>query len=253
MTTFTLRAEPASMGIVFFMTGHTGRREDDARVRRRRMTVMASESFVAAVQREAGAGVMIEVPDFPISRVVADVAPDPQLSTMDIVACVTSVAAKGRFVSVEDPFVATVARDRTMLAEQGIGCVAIVLEAHGFPVLFEMTAFACLAEPTLMFVVFPMAGIAVARSLVPVEYAGVATVAFRRSVRAFQTIGGIAIVFEEHGFPAPFGMTALACFAEPAFVLIVFLVAGVTVDGRVISVEVSLVAGRARSRSMLAS
>ena len=77
------------------------------------------------------------------------------------VGLVTRVAVDGSFVFVEDLFVATVAGHHTMLAEQRIFGVPIVLEDQRFPVLFGMAPRASLTELPLMFIVLLMASIAV--------------------------------------------------------------------------------------------
>jgi len=77
---------------------------------------MTLESFVSAVQLEVGAGIVIEVPNFPISGIVATVATVPQFPAMGVVALMTRIAVDGRFVFVKSAFVATVALCDTMLA-----------------------------------------------------------------------------------------------------------------------------------------
>ena len=179
MATFTLRAEPASVYVVFLVTGHAGRRESDTRVRRRGVAVMAPDSFVAAVQREAGAGVMIEVPNLPISRVVAGLAADPQLATMDVVAFMTGVAVDGCLVLVEDSFVATVTRHRTMLAEQRICGVPIVIKERGVPSLLGMALVTSVSELGVVYIVLLVARVAVGRRLIFEQRALMAVLAFR--------------------------------------------------------------------------
>ena len=75
-------------------------------------------------------------------------------------------------------------------------------------------------------------------------------VAFRLPVIAFQRVGGIAIVLKEQDFPVPFGMAAFTRLAEPAFVLVVLLMAGIAVGRRLVHVEVPLMTGFAFGREM---
>ena len=125
------------------------------------MAIVAPQPFMFSVKLKFGAYVVIEVPDFPIARIMTVFASVSQLQTMGIVALVTRVAVDGSFVFVEDLFVATVAGHHTMLAEQRIFGVPIVLEDQRFPVLFGVATRASLTELPLMFIVLLMASIAV--------------------------------------------------------------------------------------------
>jgi len=117
MTALTLRAKRASVFIVFLMARRTSRRDDDVLVHRCCVAIIAPQSFVLSVKLEFCACVVIEVPNLPISKIVAVYTTDPQSSAMDVVAFVTGKAVDGSLVFVEGPFVATVAHHRTMLAE----------------------------------------------------------------------------------------------------------------------------------------
>ena len=67
MAALTLWAEPASVLVVFFMARRAGRREDDLLVHRHGVAVVALERYVSAVEFEAGTGIVVEVPDFPVA------------------------------------------------------------------------------------------------------------------------------------------------------------------------------------------
>lgn len=73
----------------------------------------------------------------------------------------------------------------------------------------------------------------------------------RSSVIALEQIGGVTVVIEEQRLPVPFGVAALALFAESPLVGIALLMAGVTVGRRLIFIEVPLMAGGAGGRDML--
>jgi len=208
---------------------------------------------VSTVQFEAGAGVVIELPNLPVPAIVAVFALAAKCATMNIVALMTSIAVDGGFVLIESAFVATVALRYTMLAQQRVRGVAIVLKEQGFPVAFDMTALAGLTKQAFMRVVLLMAGVAVGWGFVLVEYARVARVTFGLSVIAVQRVGGITIVLKEQGFPTPLGVTAFAGFAEPAFMRVVFLMAPIAVSWRLVLVEMPLMAGCAFRCDMVPS
>lgn len=165
MAAFALRAEPTSVYIVFCVTRYAGCRKDDALTHRGGVTGIVSQLCVSTVQLEAGAGVVVEIPNLPIPAIVTVFALAAKCSTMDIVALMTRIAADGRLVLVERAFVATVALRYTMLAEQRIVGAPIVIKKQGFPVLFGTATFAGFAEPAFMRVVFLVTAVTGGRRL----------------------------------------------------------------------------------------
>jgi hypothetical protein len=214
------------------------------------VAIVAPDFFVTAVQLEFRSRVVIEVPDFPIASSVTVFAPASQPSTMGVIGLVARVAIDRSLVPVEGSLVATLARNHAMFAKQRICCRAIMLENQGFPVSFEVAAFAGFAEPVFVLVVLLMAGIAVGRRLVIVQQAGVTIAAFCLFVIALQWVGRVPIVLEEQGFPSALGMTACARFAEPAFMRIVLLMAGIAVGRCLVRVQAPLMAGLTFGRGM---
>ena len=182
MAALTLWAEPASVLVVFFMARRTGRREDDLLDHWHGVAVMTLQPFVSAVEFEVGTGIVIEVPDFPVACIVTILTTASQLPTMDVVALMTRIAVDGGFVLVQDALMATVALRYTMLAEQRIFGVSIVLKGQGFPILLDMAAFASCAELPFMRIVLLMAGSAVARRLVLIQMPFMARGAFGRDM-----------------------------------------------------------------------
>ena len=81
------------------------------------MAVITPQSFVCTVDLKCGAGVMIEVPNLPISRIVTVFAPLPQFPAMDIVAFVAGKAVNGSFIFIQGSLVATVAHHHSVFAE----------------------------------------------------------------------------------------------------------------------------------------
>ena len=253
MAALTLWAEPASVLVVFFMACCTGRREDDLLDHWHGVAVMTLQPFVSAVEFEVGTGIVIEVPDFPVACIVTILTTASQLPTMGVAALMTRVAVDGGFVLVQDAFMATMALRYTMLAEQRIFGVSIMLKGQGFPILLDMTTFAGFAEPVFMLVILLMAGITVGRCFVLVEHAGVARVTFRLPVIAFERVGGISIMLKGQGFPILLDMTAFAGCAEPVFMLVVLLMAGRAVAWRLVLVQMPFMTGGAFGRDMVSS
>jgi hypothetical protein len=75
------------------------------------------EAFVSAVQLEPSAPVMIEVPNLPVSGVVAVLALRAEPSSMHILVLVTGVTGYGCLVFVELARVATLTESDPVLAQ----------------------------------------------------------------------------------------------------------------------------------------
>jgi len=71
---------------------------------------------MSAIEFEAGPCIMMKVPEFPVSYVVAVLALCTQPSSMDVLATMTAVAGGGSFVLVQLPRVATFAEGNAVLA-----------------------------------------------------------------------------------------------------------------------------------------
>lgn len=110
------------------------------------MAGITIESFMAAIERESGSCVVIEVPKFPVSNAVATLAIRAQPAPVDIVLLVAGVAVRGCLVLKQPSFVATLAGRCAMLAEQGVFGVSIMIERNRFPPLLVVTLLALLPE-----------------------------------------------------------------------------------------------------------
>lgn len=172
------------------------------------VAVVAPQSFVRSIQLEFGASVVVEVPQLPIPRIVTVLTSIPELSTMGVVGLVTGVTVNRGLVLVEAPRMATVTRHHTMLAEQRVFGVPIMIKRRRVPSLFRMALLAFLSETSVVDIVLLMAGVAIGRCFVFVQCAAVAPITLGPSVIAFERVGGIAIVLKEQDFPVPFGVAA---------------------------------------------
>jgi len=113
--------------------------------------------------------------------------------------------------------------------EAGLG----MIERRIFPVPLVVAGFAFLAELIPVFVVLLVAGIALDLQLLGERafFREMAVIAFGAEVLALEFIPGVAGMIEGDGFPILLGMAALALRAVTplvTFVLVIFLVAGIT-------------------------
>lgn len=81
------------------------------------MAVATAQPLMRAVQFESGARIVVEIPQFPITRVVTLFASTAQCSLMDVIALMASIAVERCFVLVEDAPVATATRDGSMFSQ----------------------------------------------------------------------------------------------------------------------------------------
>jgi hypothetical protein len=124
------------------------------------------EPFVSAIEFEAGARVVIEVPEFPVSYAVAVLALRAQPAPVRIVLLVAGVAVRGRLVLIQPSRMAALASDGSVFPPQRILRIVVVLKEEHFPIPFSVTAFALLGKLPLMLVVFFVTGKAIDRRLV---------------------------------------------------------------------------------------
>jgi hypothetical protein len=110
------------------------------------MTGITVESFVPPIELEAGASVVIEVPELPASDRMAVLAFGSQSAPMDIVALVAGVAGCRSFVFIEMPFMAAFAGNSAMFPDQGIFRIAIMVKGDSFPFLLVVAGLAFHAE-----------------------------------------------------------------------------------------------------------
>lgn len=122
---------------------------------------------------------MIEVPDLPVACVVAFMALCTQPASVRVVCLVAGIADRGRLVRIEVSSMAPYASDCAVLSDKWVLRVTIMIKENRFPFLLVMTFLAIQSKVGPMNVVFLVAGVTLGRSLVFIETAGVATIAFR--------------------------------------------------------------------------
>ena len=207
------------------------------------MAGITVEPFVSAVEFETSADIVVKVPDLPVPHIVAVLAFCTEFPPMHVVVLMAPVTGCGSLVAIELACMATFTGRGAMFADKRVFRVLIVVEGHGFPVLFAMAFLAFLPEGGPVDVVFLMAGIAVGRRLVFIQRALVAAVAFRLPMIALEGVCGVAIMLKEQDFPVPFSVATLAFLAITAFMFVIFLVAGVAIGRCLVFVQISLVTG----------
>lgn len=149
------------------------------------MAVVTPQSFVASIQLERRASIVVEVPESPVARIVTGVTSGAQCPSMDIGAVMAGITVPRSFVGIEDALVTTGAGDRPMSAQQRIRGVPIVLEMEGFPLLLLVAFVTPVSEASLVNIVSLMAGVTVGRRLVFEQGAVVAALALRASMISF--------------------------------------------------------------------
>lgn len=149
------------------------------------MAVVTLQSFVASIQLERRASIVVEVPESPVARIVTGVTSGAQFPSMDIGTVMTGITVPRSFVGIEDALVTTGAGDRPMSAQQRIRGVPIVLEMEGFPLLLLVAFVTPVSEASPVNIVSLMAGVTVGRRLVFEQGAAVAALALRASMISF--------------------------------------------------------------------
>lgn len=142
----TLCAEASFVFVVFLVTADTSHRRDDLLVHALSVACQTVESFVAAVQFEAGASVVGKVPELPVSNAMAFLALSPQPTLVHVVALMAGITGSRRLVLIELSHMTTLTGDRAVLTNERVLGVSIMVEGHGVPVLLAMTGLAFLAK-----------------------------------------------------------------------------------------------------------
>lgn len=251
MAPVTLRAETSFMFVVLLVTTDARHRGQDFFVHTLSVACQTVESLVAAVQFEAGASVVGEVPELPVSNAMAFLALSPQPTLVHVAIFVAGVAVGRCLVFIEMSPMATLTGDRAMFADERILGVSIMVKGQGVPVVLAMTGLAFLAKIRSVDIFFCMAGEAIGRCLVFIQRTLMTTVTCRSLMIAFEPIGGITVMVEEQHLPVPFGVAPLALFPESSLMGVVLLVAGITVCQGFVFIEIPLMTRGARGGDML--
>lgn len=178
MTALTLMAVAAFMLVVLFMAGDAGVRGHDLLGHRLAMAIVTPDSLMAAVELEFRAGVMIEVPNLPIARIVAVFAGLTKSPSMRVIILMAGITVGWSLFFVEMSGVAAFASRGAVGAKKRVLGISLMAEEDGLPGVLAVAFLALLSESASMNVVFLMAAITICRRFVLVEKSLVATLAF---------------------------------------------------------------------------
>jgi len=179
MAPLTLWAETAFVFVILPMTADTGGRGFHIPVHTLTVAGVAIEPFMTSFQLKLGARIVIEVPDLPVACVVAVMALCAQLAPVRVVFLVAGIAGRRRLVLIEVSGMAPYTSGYAMLSDKRVLRVSIMIKENRFPFLLVMTFLALQTEVGPMNVVILMAGVTLGGSLVFIETACMATIAFR--------------------------------------------------------------------------
>lgn len=116
MTSVTLWAKTSVMFVILLVTTDAGGGGFDLVVHALGVAGITIEPFVSAVEFKTGPCIVIKVPEFPVSYVVAVLALCTQPSSMDVLALMTAIAGGGCFLLIQLSCVATFAERNPVLA-----------------------------------------------------------------------------------------------------------------------------------------
>ena len=210
MAFVALPAECAFVHIVFIVATDTRRRQLRLAGHRLAVTAIAIPPLMSALQPEAGAGVVIEVPQAPTACVVTAFALRAQAALMHVILVVTRQAFRfGDFVLRRG--MTFPAFHRHVFAQQR-ETGAAVIESGFFPVLRAMALLALLTLLAFVHVVLFMTGDAGDRRIF-VFPVFVARVALHLAVLAQQAKARFAVI-KAVFLPVAFAMTVTALVAQ---------------------------------------
>ena len=159
-----------------------------------------------------------------------------------VVFLVTRITIGRQFHLVQVPLVATDTLRLTVLPQQRILCLLVVVEQNFFPTLFDMAGFALRPEGTFVFVVLGVTRVTGHLQLVFIQIPFVATCALCLAVLPQQRIFGLLIVVEQNFFPAFFEVAGFALRPECALVFVVLGVARVAGHLQLVFIQIPFVA-----------
>ena len=225
MTALTLSPKAAIMYVVLGMAiGAGGGCRQLLALGRCLVALVAADAFMATGQLEVGATVVVEIPDLPVTCVMAGFALRAELEFVYVLLQVARDAG-GIGILESRGQVALLAFHLVMLAQQReLGFV--VVEPGGlFPRLGVVAILAALTLLAFVLVVLLVTGITRGLQLLFVQLALVAGVAFHALVLVQQRELGVFVMVEfARGLPVALDVASLALGAKITLVLVIGLV-----------------------------
>jgi hypothetical protein len=239
MTVVAFVAVCPIMLVILAMTTDTADRQGHFIVRRRFVAFRTSYVLVLTVQFEIGF-IVIEIPIFPVTRVMAVTAVRSKRTLVDVLFLVTGKAV-WLCILEHDSQVAFLACGQQMFAgkrETGHP----VVKSLQLPGVFMVARFAFLAFLPLVFVILLVTWVAVCFQLFFVQVSLVAAAAFNIIMLAQQGEFGLFVMVEKYPFPFDLGVATFALRTKTPFVFVVFLVARVAIGRKLDLVQIARVA-----------
>lgn len=248
MAFLALPAEAAVMHVVLVVTAHAPHRQDGLAGDRFSVTAVAIQAPMSAIQPEAGTGIVVEVPQPPITAVMAAFALFAETPLVNVILVVTRHAFRPGILELSRRMAFPAFHDEMPAQKRETG--KAMVERGLLPVLCAVALLALLALLAFVHIVFLVAG-DTGHGRVFVLLPLVAVVAFHGTVAARQRESRLAVI-EPAFLPVALAMTVAALVPQCAFVPVILLVAGDAVHGRVPEKR-ALVTGIALNVRMLAA
>jgi hypothetical protein len=116
---------------------------------------------------------------------------------------------------------------------QNIFSLLVMIKNSLSPDFFHVASFTFQTIVTLVLVIILVAGLASHLQLVFIQVAFVAAAAFCLFVLTDEWIFGFLVMIKQDIFPAPLGVARFTLLSKTALVLVIFLVTGITLRGRI--------------------
>ncbi|HXH86608.1 MAG TPA: hypothetical protein VNI35_07260, partial [Nitrospira sp.] len=133
MAPLTLGTEAAPVFVILLMTSDTGGRGFHLLVHTLAVTGVAIEAFMASVQLELGAPIVVEVPDLPVACVMAITALSTKSASVRIICLVAGITRRGRLVRIQGSSMTFYTSRHTMLTDKRVLGVTIMIKENRFP------------------------------------------------------------------------------------------------------------------------
>lgn len=159
MAAVALRPKPSFVFVVILMARDTGAADGGLSPQRFFVTGITVQGRMGTVQYEAGTRVVIKLPQFPVSGIVAALTFRAQSTLVDVLFLVAGNAGGGRVLKGQRQVAFSAGRD-LVRAAQG-ECGRLMIECVHSPPFFRMAGFAFVALLPFMRVVLLVTGVAV--------------------------------------------------------------------------------------------
>lgn len=246
MTSVAIFSEAPAVNVVSAMAVGAVVSQVDLSGDRSAVAGLAGELHMRAIERKIGLSAVVEPPEVPPVRVVAQTAPGAEPAAMFVVLRVAISTGQGGALE-RRRGVALLADGDGMLADQREPGQIMVEENLDQPAPFVMATGAFRAFLALVSVILSVAIDARGAEFLFLELTLMARGAVELGVLVAKRELGVLVVIESDLLPARRAVTILALYAVAAFVFVVFLVTGDTGLLELLPVQIAGMAGLAGS------